>query len=683
MAGADALTRAGYDVHQVCSGAEAILAAAEDIGIALILMDIDLGDGCDGGETARRIVHERDVPVIFYTSHSSQASLDKLRGVPNYGCVLKSAGDQILLHSVQTALELADAKARLTERERSYRAIFENSPIGLFRSTFSGQFIDVNPTLARLLGYRSPEEVMESVTDIASQVYVNPEERQPIIQFVNSGRQQEQFRLWYRRRHGEPWLGQLDLRAVRNNAVNTPYLEGFVQDITERFRAEEAIRASEHALGAILENLPQGVFVHDLDGRIMMVNRAACILTGYSRQELLTLTISDIDHASVTRQDREQIWQRDRPGTSEIITSTHRRKDGTEYPVEVGITAATLDGKPRVIGVATDISARVDAETALRESEQQFRRLFEQAPVPYQSLDPEGIILRVNRRWLEKLGYGEEEVLGRWFGSFLAEDTQELFRECFEQFKRSGSVEDVHFTLIKKDGSRIVTSFTGTSAVGDQGAFAHSHCIFVDVTEQELLLKEVHHRIKNDMAVIKSLLSLQRGASGDATVSAALREAQTRVEIMQGIYQRLYQKGDFRTVDLASVVHDLLTQVRRTYQTGTDVRLDHDLQQITISTRLAFPLGVVINELVTNAFKYAFGDRTRGAIRVSLRHQDDWILAVVEDDGRGMPHEVLTGHSLGFGLTLVSGLVGQYGGALLFESDGGTRASIRFPVESL
>ncbi len=136
----------------------------------------------------------------------------------------------------------------------------------------------------------------------------------------------------------------------------------WVRDISDSKRAEAALRESEQRFRSVIEDLPAGVFAHDLDGRIVMVNEAARRNTGYSTQELLSMTVADIDPANVTRQDREELWINLHGRGRTMVQSSHVRKDGSSYPAEVHINAITLDGQPSILGMAVDITDRKQAE---------------------------------------------------------------------------------------------------------------------------------------------------------------------------------------------------------------------------------------------------------------------------------------------------------------------------------
>jgi PAS domain S-box-containing protein len=159
------------------------------------------------------------------------------------------------------------------------------------------------------------------------------------------------------------WIGT---KFLFEDTAGNRFVAGLAIDITERKKIEESLKESEERFKTIVKNLPGGVFAHDMDGKIIMVNEAAIQNTGYSQQELLEMSVQEIDPDSQSRQYSKYLWKMLQKGTSRTISSTHIRKDGSEYPVEVHLNAVELGNRPVILAIAFDISERKHAEASMR-----------------------------------------------------------------------------------------------------------------------------------------------------------------------------------------------------------------------------------------------------------------------------------------------------------------------------
>ncbi len=199
--------------------------------------------------------------------------------------------------------------------------------------------------------------------------------------------------------------------------------------------------------------------------------------------------------------------------------------------------------------------------------------------------------------------------------------------------------------------------------------------------EKEILIKEVHHRVKNNLQVIASLLRMQaRGLASEAAVEA-LRESQNRVESMAMIHEQLYETDDLREVDLAR--HAALLAANLSHSYGVDARrisVDIAIDPLPLGVDRAIPAGLILNELISNALKHAFPDQRRGAIRVGGRLEDGQVAISVHDDGVGVPADFNVKESRSMGLEIVRILCRQLHGVFEFDGTGGTTFRICFPA---
>jgi len=199
--------------------------------------------------------------------------------------------------------------------------------------------------------------------------------------------------------------------------------------------------------------------------------------------------------------------------------------------------------------------------------------------------------------------------------------------------------------------------------------------------EKEVLLKEIHHRVKNNMQVVSSLLSLQRASLADPRAERALLESENRVRAMALIHEMLYSRGDLSRLDMGEYVRNLVAALEQSYAgAAARVVLRVEVDACRLGLETAIPCGLLLNELVANSLEHAFPGG-RGTVEISLRVAGDGTGALmVRDDGVGLPAGVAPGHSPSLGLRLVGMLVEQIGGSIEVRTEGGTSVAVRFPV---
>lgn len=406
--------------------------------------------------------------------------------------------------------ELAVSKAALAEAEERYRGIFESALEGICQTDIDGTIQAANPAIARIFDYDTPRAFMEGVGNVRS-LYMDTHDRDQFIACLHQDGQVRNYEMRCKRRDGETvWLS-MTARLIRNEAGEPISILGMSQDATERRLAEEALRESEEKYRALIESANDAVFVHTitedgLPGNFVEVNEAACGRLGYSREAFYRMSPLEVDDQRCQGHIPQVMEELHRDGFT-VFETAHMASDGRAIPVEVSARLVDLRGRPYIFSIARDITERKQAEATLRESEAWFRALFENAPLPYQSLDESGLYLDVNRNWLETLGYEKREVLGHGFGEFLGPQCQEPFRANFSRFKEQGAIDGVEFDMIKKDGGMIRVLLNGRVQRDVQGGFLRTHCIFTDITERKRIenaLRESEAQLRNQLDYILS-----------------------------------------------------------------------------------------------------------------------------------------------------------------------------------
>jgi PAS domain S-box-containing protein len=302
-------------------------------------------------------------------------------------------------------------------------------------------------------------------------------------------------------------------------------------------------------------------------------------------------------------------------------------------------------------------------------------------------LDNERRISGVNRAALELLGYARNELQGRSI-EVVCPWTVDSKSPVAESSRASAPSER---TLRRRDGTSVPASFSA-ARLGSNGSARGYVCIAQDLTERkrieervrtslaekELLLREVHHRVKNNLQVISSLLAIQSLQSGDPRLIAGFEESQARIRSMALIHEQLYHSDGIGEIDERIYLNVLLEHLERSYGRGDAIRLELEAEDVALGLDESLACGLIVSELVSNAFKHAFPGSRKGTIRVALAtHGADEVSLSVSDDGCGLAAQTDPGQTLG--MSLVATLAEQLGGSYSVESEHGVSIRVVFP----
>jgi PAS domain S-box-containing protein len=354
-----------------------------------------------------------------------------------------------------------------------------------------------------------------------------------------------------------------------------------------------------------------------------------------------------------------------------------------------------------VVLVFRDETDRYRFQQELQEREKTFRRLFESMSQGVVYHDRTGEIIRSNEAAENILGLTADQLSGRssldprWRavhkdGSDYPGETH----PAMEALKTGKPVEHKIMGVFRPDLEDYV--WLSVSAVpeyreGEPEPF-RVFATFEDITEQrqsqeklqklleekEMLLREVHHRIKNNFNIICSLLSLQAESSESKSAESALTEARNRIMSMQKLYEHLFRSDLYSTINIGTYLNDLIQEIAAVYGKPTTTIVSK-MEDITADVKIAVPLGIIINELVVNAIKYAFPSMMKGVIEIILLQEDpSRNVLTVRDDGIGVPEKFSLEKQKGFGLNLVRYLVQQINGELFVTTENGTEFRIHF-----
>ena len=602
--------------------------------------------------------------------------------------------------------------------------------------------------------------------------------------------------------------------------VLTASLWGFFLYTFMQGFAEEKIRESEDWYRRLFDSGSDGIFVHGFEGndpgKFVEVNRIACEKLGYTREELLGMTPMDIDVPEERPEAGETIRKLFEEG-SVLFDRTHRRKDGTRFPVEINAHLFKVRGEERVFSTARDISRRVEAERKLQEIQELDDKILAGSPVAFVLHDENMKVIRVSSAYHDVTGFDPEEVIGKPIGAFMPDgpikdgilerirhvwetgerlgpleirapkfegkflsetimpifdstgritntmsvlediterkkyeraltDSEERYRMLFNsvndgvllyEIDENGlpgkllevnsrfcsmtgysreelmemrptdlsdpdlAVDDARVVqelmeqnysvfervLVSKSGRRFPIEINAhTFVMGEKQAVlavarditdrkSAENRIKASLKEKEILLKEIHHRVKNNLQVISGLLNLQAYHVKGKKAKEVYKESQNRVITMALIHEELYQAKDLSSIGFADYIRHLTSNLFSSYGIDREkVQLNLNMDSTSMVVDTAIPLGLIVNELVSNALQHAFPDSGIGVVSVDFGRKDDGeFTLVVSDDGIGLPEKVDHTKTKTLGLQLVNILVEQLGGRIdLIRGEGTT-----------
>ncbi|MBC8440691.1 MAG: PAS domain S-box protein [Deltaproteobacteria bacterium] len=352
--------------------------------------------------------------------------------------------------------ERKQVEEKLRESEERYRSIFENAVEGLFQSTPEGRFISVNPSFARMLGYASPEELVSGTSDITKQYYVNNEDRQRYEQLLQTAGFVENFEYRVRCKDGSHiWVSD-STRAIYDRDGKTARYEGYVTDITERKRVDEALQESEDKYRIVVENATDAILVAQ-DGVTKFSNRRAEELTGYSAEELSNTPFIDFVHPN----DKETVLDRYRrrlKGENPVNIYSFRiiHKSGLEKTVQINAVLFQWEDRPATLIFLRDITDRKKSENALRESETKNKALQE-ATFEALFFSVKGVCIEANNSASQLFGYKHDEFIGILGTDIIADE----FKTIVKDKMLSGYDQPYEAIAQRKDGSKFWAEFHG------------------------------------------------------------------------------------------------------------------------------------------------------------------------------------------------------------------------------
>jgi len=303
-------------------------------------------------------------------------------------------------------------------------------------------------------------------------------------------------------------------------------------------------------------------------------------------------------------------------------------------------------------------------------------------------------ITRVNSAGLSMLGMSENELVGKELDTIFKTDLGTVLNN--QHNSSSQKITSKNAVLTLNDGEEMPVSVSKGVLEGRDGTVEGSVIVASDITsekeaqakitqslkEKEVLLAEIHHRVKNNLAVISGLLQMQIWEAENEFAANALQQSQLRVRSIALVHEKLYQSDSLSYIEFDTYIRDLLEAIQDTYLHGeSKIQVNTELEKIVVNINQAIPCSLLINELVVNSFKHAFNEEEKGVITITMKKLDDQVMLRVKDDGKGMDMEEQESHSMG--MSLIETLTKQLDGTLTLQSEDGLSVEVQFAAEEV
>ncbi len=440
---------------------------------------------------------------------------------------------------------------------------------------------------------------------------------------------------------------------------------------------------------AIVDHAADGIVTFGAQGLIESANQASAAMFGYASDELIGKPIGALLPALPAVAASQGAALDD--AADAHFESQGRRQGGGEFPIELALTAVPHAGHTRHIVLIRDITERQRAQAAINgarvaaeRSERFLRAITDNLPLRIAYVDRDLRYRFVNHAHCERFGLPREDILGRTRAELtglplppqalrhieLVLQGQDQHFE-FEEVQGGSNHVLETYLVADTDGAGATSGFYAASADATE-RHAQQRRIERALAERDILLREVYHRVKNNLQVIQSLLNLQRRALPEGLARTALDDSVQRVHAMALVHEKLYQTGHLDAVSLHDYTADLLRHLGDTAGAGRRrIAVLADVETIEASLEVSVPFGLLVTELVTNSFKHGFPPGRGGSIQVSLKRQDNAVWLSVRDNGLGLSPEFALERAASMGLQLAASLAGQLGGTLQAHNDGG------------
>ena len=639
--------------------------------------------------------------ILFETLHRHKNGT--LIPVEVNGIFFKVGNKKYIFGVARDIRERKRSEYEIKAREKNLRTTLNSIGDAVISTDFDGKIVQMNPVAENLCGWSSDEVKGKALKEVFHIVHADTGEKveNPVAKVLETGKVigLANHTLLISKDGTEYQIADSAAPIVDDNAHTTGVVLVF-RDVSEEYKKERQLKESEEKYFALFNQAVDAIYLHDSEGNIIDVNAVVCEQTGYSKSELLQLSVFDIhvtgkDSINMSTAETKRIWKQSKVGDRYSFELEHKRKDGTIFPVRVSTGAIRYGNKNIIMAIVLDITEHKQAEEALQNSRNLLDATQRVARVGGWEWDVE----RQTMTWADQtylihgfepgeFAAGSPEHIQRSLACYDPDDQpkiEEAFRKCVEE----GVAYSLELPLTTSQGRRIWVQ-TSAQAVLNNGRVVKVQGHIMDITERrraeekmrealkekDFLMKELNHRVKNNLNMVSSLISLK-----DSEIEPDLSDIKHQTEAIGLIHEKLYRTENVTEICCRDYFDDLLNSIFSTFTTR-QVRTVESVEDLCVSTKTAMTLGLIINEIATNAIKHGFCEKEEAVFTIEMKKdtENNQYELTLSNTGNLFPEDIDIESTETLGLRLINTLVAQIEGTIKLKKKPKPVFTIRFPI---
>ena len=584
---------------------------------------------------------------------------------------------------------IKEEREKLRASEQGYKAIFNQAFIGIAKFSLSGELLQVNQHFCDMI-----ERTERELTGLNIREVTHPEDRKMLSGYLESAVAEKKLQVFFEKRllgkSSKVIYCNANLSLVRNDAKKPDYFIIVYSDITEKIKSQEKLLEQKSKLNAILESSSHLVFSFNKKMQLTSYNT--------NMQKFLQSVFNVFPYIGLKMDSEEMIstpenqalWSESVnkafKGNAVNFQTTYYDRNGEESSWEIFLSPVMIirGAIQEIAGVGHNITDKRKAEREMLDQRAKLEAIFQTTSNLIYTIDKNFKLTSFNKI------YEKQTIKDLGLKPFIGAQTDQEVKHTFpeeqydyfikaHQLALKGIPQQYDYKVVDKNGNRnyyqvfLDPIILPDNSINEVVYMAHDITdkmaakfeIYYSLKEKEVLLKEVHHRVKNNLQVISSILNLQRSYISDPETDDVFREIQNRIKSMSFIHESLYNTENFAALNFEEYLKNLIQNLQYSYQKKANrVEIDISAPGVQLSLDQSIPCGLIINELVSNAFKYAFEERKKGKLVVSMKEKAKFVELLVADNGVGFPENLDFSKTDTLGLQLVSSLVEQLDGTI-------------------